>query len=478
MGILLAAIAGLAPPFVSVGLVAGVILLVVLLKKPVWGAYALVLSVPVQDVVELPGGITFTQVLFVLVLGIWWGWISLRSDRRLHITPIGVTLFLFLITTFPSLWGTTSLPDSLAEISRWLVTILSYLIIVNSVQTRREMNGLIIVMLVAGMSEALLGLVQAYSGIGPESFNVAGLLTRAYGTIGAPNSFAGYINMSVPLAFALAAYQWGMWFAARKAAHPLERPDFVAWSYLRGPVLLTIVALILFWTVVTSLSRGAWIGLAVGVLVMVFSLGRRARGAIVAIVAGSVLLVILAEANALPSVISDRFGLLVSQIQIFDPRGVVPTPEDYALVERMVHWQVAGNMFLSSPITGVGIGNFNDLFTKFGVQGWPYSRGHAHNYYLNLLAEVGLVGFAGYMIMLITAFAVGYSALRRVRARGDPYGETVVIGALGILATFAAHNFFENLHALNMGIHWGAALALFTLAWLRTDDGRPVTSDE
>ena len=25
------------------------------------------------------------------------------------------------------------------------------------------------------------------------------------------------------------------------------------------------------------------------------------------------------------------------------------------------------------------------------------------------------------------------------------------------------HNIFENLHALNMGIHWGAALALFTL---------------
>jgi hypothetical protein len=41
----------------------------------------------------------------------------------------------------------------------------------------------------------------------------------------------------------------------------------------------------------------------------------------------------------------------------------------------------------------------------------------------------------------------------------------VVIGALGILATFATHNFFENLHALNMGIHWGAALALFTLVF-------------
>jgi len=62
---------------------------------------------------------------------------------------------------------------------------------------------------------------------------------------------------------------------------------------------------------------------------------------------------------------------------------------------------------------------------------------------------------------------VGFRALFRVRSRGDTYGEAVVIGAIGILTTFAVHNFFEDLHALNMGIHWGAALALFTLAWLR-----------
>jgi O-antigen ligase len=183
--------------------------------------------------------------------------------------------------------------------------------------------------------------------------------------------------------------------------------------------------------------------------------------------------VLLAQVNALPPAVSDRFGQLVSQIAIFDPRGVTPTPENYALVERMVHWQVAGNMYASSPWTGVGIGNFNTLFNTFGVQGWVYPRGHAHNYYLHLLAEVGIVGFTGYMLMLFTSFVVGVRALVRVRRANDAYGEAMVIGALGILTTFAAHNFFENLHALNMGIHWAAALSLFTLAWLRSPDAPP-----
>lgn len=461
-----ALLAGIAPPFVTVAAILGVLLGFVLMKNPVWGAYGLVLSVPVQRAVSYDAGpieITVTQVLFVIVLGIWWGWLSIRRDRRLVLTPIAVTMFLLYAAMILSLVVTTSLPASLAELSRWLVTILAYVVLVNSVQSRREMNGLIAAMLVATMSEALLGLLQAYSATGPASFIVEGSLTRAYGTIGAPNSFAGYLNMSLPLAATLSVYLWGKWASARKAAPYLDRPSFISWHYLWKPVGMTLITVIIFWTVLTTLSRGAWIGLAFGVLAMVLALGKRAAAAIGALVAAAVLLVGLALVGALPSVISDRFGLLISQLSIFDPRGVVPTPDNYAVVERMVHWMVAGNMFLSDPWLGVGIGNFNVLFAKFGVQGWPYSAGHAHNFYLHMLAETGLVGTTFYLIVLISAVTVGIRALRRVRAAGDTYGEAVVIGALGILVTFMAHNFFEDLHVLNMGIHWGAALALFTL---------------
>jgi O-antigen ligase len=461
-----AGVISVAPPLIAGAALGGLVVAFLILRNPVWGAYGLVLSVPVQKAVSIDAGpveITVTQVLFVFVLGVWWAWLALRQDRRLVVTPVAGALILFLVATLPSLWVTTSMPESLAEISRWVVTILAYVIMVNSVQTRREMNGLIVAMLVAGMSEALLGIVQAYSGFGPESFNVGGLLTRAYGTIGAPNSFAGYINLSLPLAISLALYQVGRWRKARGLVPLLERPSFVSWENLRVPVGMLLVALVLFWTLMTTLSRGAWVGLAVGVLAMVLALGKRAAAAISTLFATSVALAGLGLVGALPPTVSERFGLLVSQIAVFDPRGITPTPENYAIVERMVHWQVAGNMFLSSPWVGVGIGNFSVLFNTFGVQGWPYSRGHAHNYYLHTLAETGVVGFTFYMLMLVTAVVVGVRALRRVRAAGDGYGEAVVIGALGILVTFIVHNVFENLHALNMGIHWGAALALFTL---------------
>lgn len=464
--VLLAVVVGVAPPLVSGGLLAGVAVLAVILRRPVFGAYALVLSVPVQDQVTLPAGITVTQVLFVLVAGIWYAWTMIREDRRVLLTPIAVALLLFVMATLPSITAATSIPNSLAEISRWVVTAFSYIILVNVVRDRREMVGLIIVMLIAGMSEALLGLVQAYLGIGPASFNVEGGLTRAYGTIGMPNSFAGYLNMSLPLALALAVYQWGKWAAERNRAHVLDRLGMLNMKRLWLPLLLSFSTLVLFWTLITTLSRGAWIGLVLGVLAMMVALGRRAAPAISVVLGAGATTGVLGVAGALPATLTDRLGQLFTQIAIFDPRGVTPTPENYAVVERMVHWFVAGNMFLSNPWAGAGIGNFNDVFDKFGVQGWPYSRGHAHNYYLHILGETGLIGFTFYIAMIVTILVVGARAIRRCRQAGDSFGEAVCIGALGVVVTTAGHSFFENLHALTMGIQWGAAMALFTLVAL------------
>ncbi|MDQ3928684.1 MAG: hypothetical protein M3328_06000, partial [Chloroflexota bacterium] len=113
---------GILPPLVSGGILAGVAVTAVILRRPVFGAYALVLSVPVQDQVPLPGGITVTQIMFVLVVGIWYAWTMLREERRVRVTPIAVAMLLFIVSTIPSISGATSIPDSLAEISRWLVT--------------------------------------------------------------------------------------------------------------------------------------------------------------------------------------------------------------------------------------------------------------------------------------------------------------------------------------------------------------------
>src|SRR5437867_4019267 len=82
--LLVAIVVSVAPPVISAAAIIGIAVGMLLLRSPVWGAYLLVLSVPVQKAVSYDAGpveITVTQTLFVVVLGIWWAWLSLRQDR-------------------------------------------------------------------------------------------------------------------------------------------------------------------------------------------------------------------------------------------------------------------------------------------------------------------------------------------------------------------------------------------------------------
>jgi hypothetical protein len=47
----------------------------------------------------------------------------------------------------------------------------------------------------------------------------------------------------------------------------------------------------------------------------------------------------------------------------------------------------------------------------------------------------------------------------------------IVIGGCGIIATVAAHNLFENLHVLNMGVQLGAIWGLLAAAEQRMKHG-------
>src|SRR5436305_1437248 len=78
-----------APILISAAAIVGLAVGILLLRSPVWGAYLLVLSVPVQKAVSYNAGpveITVTQALFVAVLGVWWAWLAVRQDRRLVLT--------------------------------------------------------------------------------------------------------------------------------------------------------------------------------------------------------------------------------------------------------------------------------------------------------------------------------------------------------------------------------------------------------
>jgi O-antigen ligase len=119
-------------------------------------------------------------------------------------------------------------------------------------------------------------------------------------------------------------------------------------------------------------------------------------------------------------------------------------------------WAVAGDVVSDHPVVGVGAGNFSDVEQSyaFGSTSLPridlVARGElVHNSYLQVLAELGLVGLAAFLAVIVGSLALGVRAVRTFHRAGDSQMELlargIVIGTVGILvAYFFATNQYEK----------------------------------
>lgn len=419
---------------------------------PIYGLCLVLLSVPIQEVVHLPGGLSYTQAAMILAVaasGIGW------FTRPQRITVPKWPLLLWLAFLWVLLFATTRTPFSLTaalkETLRWAESFVIWLLVIALVRQPRHVVLLVACLLLAPFSEALFGLWQFVTGSGPPSFRIAAGLpfVRAYGTIGQPNSLAGYLNMGWPLAFALAlGTSWQLW-RNHQGRRTGQRLALVAglW-FLAGALLAALLA---------SFSRGAWLGAAVGLGGMAIALGGRARWVALLALGIGLLALVLGGIGFLPAALAGRLLSIFSYLIPFDASTVTITPANFAVVERMSQIQAGWRMFLGHPLSGVGPGNFSIAYPAFAVEPWYVSRGHAHNYYVHMLAETGLVGTLAYLGLLGSLILQAQYTLRSVQSATL---RSITIGCCGIMAAVVGHDMFENLHVLSMGIQLAAVWGL------------------
>ncbi|HRC75342.1 MAG TPA: O-antigen ligase family protein, partial [Kouleothrix sp.] len=230
---------------------------------PIAGLALAILSVPVQDVWRLPGGLSYTQAAMLLAATAW-GLDRLAGARRpsrtgrLLIPWLGFLWALLLAAALSPF----SVADGIKETMRWAEAFAIWWIATDTARHPRDIAVLVGCLLLAPLAEAIIGLAQFASGDGPPSFRIAAGLpyVRAYGTIGQPNSFAGYLNMAWPLALALAAgITWRAW---RRRTMPQAILAAGLW----------LVAALLLAALLASFSRGAWLGAALGLLGLALAL--------------------------------------------------------------------------------------------------------------------------------------------------------------------------------------------------------------
>jgi hypothetical protein len=123
----------------AVVLTAACAVVILALIDPVWAVAAAILSVTIQDTIQLPGGILVTQATLLFLAGMWGVHILAHPNQRVVGGRLFLPLMLFLwVLLFSTTYTIYNQTEALKETLRWLTVLLVYLATYNSLMFRSK----------------------------------------------------------------------------------------------------------------------------------------------------------------------------------------------------------------------------------------------------------------------------------------------------------------------------------------------------
>ena len=251
------------------------------------------------------------------------------------------------------------------------------------------LRALFLVLLACGFIVALLGIIQKFTDNGKalwffipydwQSFT-ANLRERASGPFINADHFANYLALIFPIALVYA----------------LRPPPWFAPSIERGlRIAAAVTALVIFLAILLSLSRFGWFAALLVVTVGVWSIPRaetsqtgdkhfRRHARTFAYTSGVLMLLLAVSVWVIGP----------QARQTIDLRLAESVSDDGGLGSRVALWRDSLKMIRDFPLLGVGLGAWSDLFPRYQrpSASETFYR-EAHNDYVQLFAETGLIGF-------------------------------------------------------------------------------------
>lgn len=383
--------------------------------------------------------------LGVGVAALFWLFRGLAYRRLSLRTPLDLPILALVLMIPVTLWATTWAEVTLPQVYRLLAGIGLYYALINwavlSASGSRRLHWLVngVALALAGLSLfALVGVQWGLTGKLPFiPTGIYRLLPARLADTANPNVMAGSLLLLLPLVAGVLAYGW-------RTQRPFERLLALASVLLAGVVL------------VLTQSRGALLGLAAAVVLLVVLRGRWGR------VLGGV-----AALGALGA------GMWIGPRQVLEMS--VSSATLGGVDGRLEVWSRAVYMIQDFPFTGVGMGNYKrvaDLLYPFFLYP-PDKVQHAHNLLLQIAVDLGLPGLVAWLACWLGITLVAWQVYRRGRQTGT--GLVAGLGA-GLLASQVALLVHGQVDAVVWGMVrpaplvwgvWGIAVAAWYLCLVR-----------
>ncbi len=151
--------------------------------------------------------------------------------------------------------------------------------------------------------------------------------------------------------------------------------------------------------------------------------------------------------------------------QVYDRFSELQTPEGTIYHGRIDYWKDSKKIVADFPAVGSGFGTFVDIYRSYQTVDSNILLEHAHNDYIELISEGGVIGVLLIFSFLITLF---YKTYHVFSLRKDAYSIYIYIGAMAGIISILVHSITDfNLHVGANGL-WFALLAAIAVSAANT----------
>lgn len=407
--------------------------------KPALGPIWIMIALPLERIPTLDIGAITIKPIHGVILAVFIAWVLLFVTKRTKLslpTPVWIASLFWLV----GLWSLSVSIDperTVLIILFWLVALLGFWLVIQFIQTKDDLKEVVVVTIVASAVLGVFSLYQLAGDMAGLPYEITGIkegydkstfgITRIHATLAEPLYFGNYLL--VPFFLSVCVFLYG---GVGKISKNIA----------------FIVSLGLLVCIVLTISRGAYLGLGVGALLLIVWQRKRffRRDNFI----------IIASTLGLSLVLVSSFFMLSDSraTEEITSHLTVEKLESESVVSRSTANERAYEAWQLNPVLGIGLGGYGMLELEDKYE--SYIEGYrpiVNNQYMETLAETGLIGF---VLLILLIIIVLWRSFKAWKVASDDFLRATLAGlTLGFIGILAQYFTFSTIYIIYIWVFAG-----------------------